>query len=222
MGTEAASVGETPTATFAAQDNLSFLRELSPGGTATAAKKKATANVEETLAKQVAAETSRQLEAKPKTATRRKKLLLAGIGGGGMALLLGIILALTLRHGTLMVEIDEKLGKDVQLAVSQGGEKVQLVDAKSGWTLSLSAGKYDVAVQGGDDEFQLDSESITVTRGGQAKVKVTLKPASLAIAPFDAKQARQYQDRWVGQLGVPVEITNSIGMKMARSRRASS
>ena len=112
--------------------------------------------------------------------TRNEEAALGGIGGGGMALLLGIILVLTLRHGTLMVEIDEKLGKDVQVAVSQGGEKVQLVDAKSGWTLSLGAGKYDLAVQGGDDEFQLDSESVTVTRGGQMKVSVTLKPASPA------------------------------------------
>ena len=88
-----------------------------------------------------------------KRASRSKKLLLAGIGGGGMALLLGIVLAITFHHGTLVVEIDEKLGKDVQVAVSQGGEKVQLVDAKSGWTLSLGAGKYDLAVQGGDDKF---------------------------------------------------------------------
>ena len=158
-------------------------QEVSPGGTAVAAKKKATANGEETLTQQAAAETSRKLDAKPKRANRGKKLLLAGIGGG-MALLLGIILVLTLRHGTLVVEIDEKLGKDVQVAVSQGGEKVQLVDAKSGWTLSLTAGKYDVAVQGGDDQFQLDSESVTVTHGGQVKVKVTLKPVSPAVAPL--------------------------------------
>ena len=46
------------------------------------------------------------------------------------------------------------------------------------------------------------------------KVKVTLKPAPLAVAPFDAKQARKYQERWARQLGVPVEITNSIGMKL--------
>ena len=210
---KAASVGEQPTATFVPQDNLSFLQEIPPGGTATVAKKKATVSVEETLTHQ-AAETSRQLFAKAKMAHRNKKLLLAGIGGGGMVLLLGILLTLTLRHGTLVVEIDEKLGKDVQVAVSQGGEKVQLVDAKSGWTLSLSAGKYDVAIQGGDDQFQLDSESVTVTRRGQVKVKVTLKPVGLAVAPFDAQQARRYQERWAKQLDMPVEITNSIGMKL--------
>ncbi len=129
-------------------------------------------------------------------------------------MLLGIVLVITARHGTLAIEIDEQLGKDVQVAVYQGGEKVQVADAKSGWTLSLSAGKYDLAVEGGDDQVQLDAHTVTVTRGGQVKVKVTLTPVPLAVAPFDAKQARKFQDRWARQLGVPVEITNSIGMKL--------
>ena len=34
-----------------------------------------------------------------------------------------------------------------------------------------------------------------------------------AIAPFDAKQAKSHQAAWAKQLGVPVEYTNSIGMK---------
>jgi formylglycine-generating enzyme required for sulfatase activity len=145
----------------------------------------------------------------------RNPLVLLGIGGGlVLLLLLAVVLTLTLRRGTLVVEIDEQLGKDVQVAVSQGGEKVQVVDAKSGWTINLSPGKYDVAVEGGGDQFQLDSESVTVTRGGQVKVKVTLKPPPLAVAPFDAKQAREHQEVWAKYLGVPVETTNSIGMKL--------
>ena len=35
-----------------------------------------------------------------------------------------------------------------------------------------------------------------------------------AIAPFDADQARQHQESWAEYHGVPVEITNSIGMKL--------
>lgn len=35
----------------------------------------------------------------------------------------------------------------------------------------------------------------------------------IAIAPFDAAQAKAHQDVWASHLGVPVEITNSIGMK---------
>jgi formylglycine-generating enzyme required for sulfatase activity len=34
------------------------------------------------------------------------------------------------------------------------------------------------------------------------------------VAPFDAKQAKQYQQAWAKYLGVPIEITNSIGMKL--------
>ncbi len=34
-----------------------------------------------------------------------------------------------------------------------------------------------------------------------------------AIAPFNAEQAKQHQEAWAKHLGVPVEYTNSIGMK---------
>jgi formylglycine-generating enzyme required for sulfatase activity len=36
-----------------------------------------------------------------------------------------------------------------------------------------------------------------------------------AIAPFDAAAAKQHQQTWADYLGVPVEYTNSIGMKFA-------
>ena len=35
----------------------------------------------------------------------------------------------------------------------------------------------------------------------------------LAIAPFDAEKARAHQEAWAKHLGVPIEFTNSIGMK---------
>jgi len=37
---------------------------------------------------------------------------------------------------------------------------------------------------------------------------------SPAIAPFDAAQARQHQQAWARHLGVPVQQTNSLGMKL--------
>jgi formylglycine-generating enzyme required for sulfatase activity len=36
----------------------------------------------------------------------------------------------------------------------------------------------------------------------------------LAVAPFDAAKAKEYQEAWAKHLGVPVECTNSIGMKL--------
>jgi formylglycine-generating enzyme required for sulfatase activity/serine/threonine protein kinase len=35
-----------------------------------------------------------------------------------------------------------------------------------------------------------------------------------AVAPFDAAQAKQHQEAWAKYLGIPVEDTNSIGMKL--------
>jgi len=36
----------------------------------------------------------------------------------------------------------------------------------------------------------------------------------MAVAPFDAQQAKKHQQAWADHLGVPVETTNSIGMKL--------
>ena len=123
-----------------------------------------------------------------------KPLVLVGLAGSAVALLLGIVLALSLRKGTLVVEIDEQLGKNVQVAVSQGGQEVRRVDAKSGRNLSLSPGRYDLAVQGGDGPLQLDSEHVTVTRGVPVKVRVTRKTAPLAAVPVGAKPAQTNQE----------------------------
>jgi formylglycine-generating enzyme required for sulfatase activity len=43
---------------------------------------------------------------------------------------------------------------------------------------------------------------------------VAAKPPALAIAPFDTKLARTHQEAWAEYLGKPVEMTNSIGMKL--------
>jgi serine/threonine protein kinase len=49
------------------------------------------------------------------------------------------------------------------------------------------------------------------------KIEIRLPPDNappLAVAPFDAKNAREHQDAWARHLGVETEITNSIGKKM--------
>ena len=47
---------------------------------------------------------------------------------------------------------------------------------------------------------------VTTVRSGQA-------PAP-AVAPFDTEQGKRHQEAWAAHLGVPVTITNSIGMKL--------
>jgi len=43
--------------------------------------------------------------------------------------------------------------------------------------------------------------------------KETRSEPPLAIAPFDAEAAKRHQQAWAGYLGVPAEMTNSIGMR---------
>jgi WD40 repeat protein/predicted Ser/Thr protein kinase len=174
--TAAAAGAESPSAAFG--KSLAFLREDAPRGTLTP-EQKPTAHERTQPRVGLEHDTGSNILGKARKAVakvRRKPLVLAAFAGG-LILLLGIVLVVTLRHGTLTVEIDEELGKDVQVAVSQGGEKVQLVDAKSGWTLSLAAGKYDLAVRGSTDQFQLDPDTVTVKRGDVVKVKLTLRGA---------------------------------------------
>ncbi len=85
---------------------------------------------------------------------------------------LGVILTLTNRYGTLVVECDDP---NVQVAVLQNGEEVEVVNAESGWKIALKSGTYDVEMKGGDERFQIDQDSVIVKRGGKETVRVTLK-----------------------------------------------
>ena len=132
---------------------------------------------EHTFSQQAAgAETSKQLRQAPRVrslqeeenACRRRW---PGIAGAGGLLLLAMISVRT-SSGTLEIEIDDP---NVQVAVKQGGEVVEVVDAKSGWKISLKSGQYELASQGSNDKFQLDPRLVTVKRGDVVKVKVTLK-----------------------------------------------
>jgi serine/threonine-protein kinase len=50
--------------------------------------------------------------------------------------------------------------------------------------------------------------------GLDRKRKLSLSAPPPAVAPFDEKKAKEHQGAWAKYLGVPVEITNSIGMKL--------
>ncbi len=55
---------------------------------------------------------------------------------------------------------------------------------------------------------------VTLARGSGPAAGAADAP-SLAVSPFDAKQAKLHQEAWSKHLGQPVELTNSIGMKLA-------
>jgi formylglycine-generating enzyme required for sulfatase activity len=68
-----------------------------------------------------------------------------------------------------------------------------------------------------------DDLQIQLPRGQRITLNVQVvplpsaaKPAAppLAVAPFDAAKAKEYQDAWGKHVGVPVEIENAIGMNL--------
>ena len=67
--------------------------------------------------------------------------------------------------GTIVVEAEDD---SVQVAVLQGGRQIEIVDADKNWTLRVDQGEYRLELRGGDDKFQLDQETVTVSRDGEA------------------------------------------------------
>ena len=87
--------------------------------------------------------------------------------------------------GTLEIESDNP---NVQVAVKQDGEVVEVVDAQCGWKIAMKAGQYELAPQGSNDGFQLDQNSITVRHGEVVKVELTVKRQA-SSPPADTGQA---------------------------------
>ncbi|HVC98201.1 MAG TPA: SUMF1/EgtB/PvdO family nonheme iron enzyme, partial [Pirellulales bacterium] len=158
---------------------------------------------------------------------------LAG-GGGALLLMAGIVFFLPTKDGLIRVEID-----DPQIEVTIKGTEIVLKKADNGRDVKLSAGEKTLVVERGDFKFETDKlilkkgENVTVAvtlSAGQVKVKQGDKllgqaklsavwhgwPADApqpAIAPFSSKQAKQHQQAWAKYLKLPVEHTNSIGMR---------
>ncbi len=143
------------------------------------------------------------------------------------------VIRLSTGSGTLVIETDDP---GVKIAID--GEEVRIKGAGIE-ELTLRPGQYKVeATKEGKPVRQ---ELVSISRNGRTAVRMSLEPAAAtarpttvepprnksdvvthkwpadapqpAIAPFDAAQARAHQEAWAKHLGLPVEFTNSIGMK---------
>jgi formylglycine-generating enzyme required for sulfatase activity len=61
--------------------------------------------------------------------------------------------------------------------------------------------------------FRVNDFGMRLARVPSGASSPEVKTPPLAVAPFDAAQAKKHQEAWAKHLGVPVEVTNSIGMK---------
>lgn len=154
-------------------------------------------------------------------------------------LLLAGLITIVTKQGTVTINIPDNVADDVQVQILTGTDEVAVLDKRNQWTAKLSGGQYTLDLRGGQDEFHLKDNRLTVSRFGKSIVEIDYTPTRSvakavppsdgssksgwhgwpadapppAIAPFDAEQAKRHQEAWAKYLGVPVEYTNSLGMK---------
>lgn len=104
------------------------------------------------------------------------------LGGSVAVLLLAIVLVLTTRHGRVEIETpDGQLPHDVKIVVSQQGNEVEMLQVDNQWTAKLANGKYQVALLGGDDQFEVTPTQLQVTRLGKAVLTVTRRTSKIVL-----------------------------------------
>ncbi len=109
--------------------------------------------------------------------TRPTYLIAAAAGAVGL-ILLGVLL--TFRFGDVVVTVeapDGKLPDDVKLLLNGDGDKIEITSDKR-WKVDVSPGAYGVEIQGGNDQFAIEDDTLTVSRGGKNILVVRRKSAS--------------------------------------------
>jgi formylglycine-generating enzyme required for sulfatase activity len=127
--------------------------------------------------------------------------------------------------GTLVVETD-----DPAVKITVEGDGGLVITGAGLHEVHLKPGSYKLQADKNGQPVPLERELVSITKGGREVVRVKLESPSVlandsvwrgwrkdapapAVAPFDAAQANEHQQAWAKHLGVPVEYTNSIGMK---------
>lgn len=99
------------------------------------------------------------------------------------AAMFAVVLTITTKRGTVEVESPTgRLPDDVKVIVTQGGTDVEVLQVDNHWRASAPAGKIQLALQGGSDQFELQDSSLTVSRFGKTIVSLRVKATSPAPA----------------------------------------
>ena len=98
-----------------------------------------------------------------------KWLALGGLGAAALSLLLGIVLLIQTRSGTVKIELSDP---KAQVEVKVDGDAIDIAGLKE--PLRLKAGEHGLLVTSGD--YQSVSKFFTVRRGQDEVLRVTLEP----------------------------------------------
>ena len=104
---------------------------------------------------------------------RRRSRALSWLALPFLLLGLGVAYRVVTDRGELIIETDDP---DVRVELKQGGRVVTILDPKSGQTLEVRSGIYEVGLEGGHEELALRPTTFTMTRGDREIVKVTRRP----------------------------------------------
>jgi formylglycine-generating enzyme required for sulfatase activity/tRNA A-37 threonylcarbamoyl transferase component Bud32 len=153
---------------------------------------------------------------------RRLRIALAAAALSAVVLL-GVLIVIKLRtsEGTLVVEVDDPAAT-VQVLNEKKEVVIQRPGEKGSVTIGAAPGKGRLRLV--KDGVVLFARDFSLVSGGTGTIDARLEkphgqePVATPVARdegADDKQARERQAACARQLGVPVEITNSIGMKLA-------
>ena len=174
----------------------------------------------------VASATSRIVDQRGTGLRRRHTALLLTFAAGAAAIALaGIVLILPAKQAKLRINSDDP---KIEVVVDDSGATIQGGNPEE---IALPPGQHRLRITYGELAFETDkfilnhADTVTievkllpaklqVVKGNTVLGERPLPPPPLAMAPFDAEQARGHQDTWARHLRAEVEISNPLGIRL--------
>jgi hypothetical protein len=85
-------------------------------------------------------------------------------------LLGGAVYRITTDKGELFIETDDE---DVEVVVRKKGKEVKIIDTKTGKSITLDSGEYDLGLKEGQEGLKISPEKIVLKRGKSALATIT-------------------------------------------------
>jgi len=151
--------------------------------------------------------------AKPAVPLRRRLKPYLAIGGPVVALLVlaGLLVLLVGPSGeppTLGTLLAKGPLTEVQIAAKHEDDDVyRPLELDADGRAELKPGEYRLGLAQGHEKYRVVPDRMTLEAGQQLAIRIEPKPPRppMAVAPFDAEQAKQHQQGWADYLGLPVE-----------------
>ncbi len=117
---------------------------------------------------------------------RRNRSILAFAAAVLLLVTLAVYSAITFRteHGTVEVTFPNGVNAaDVRLALDKDGKTVRVMEMSGRWTVDIEAGRYDMRLLSGDEQFELVAGVLTVKSGQTSIVQIRQIPRHTTTPP---------------------------------------